>query len=357
MRNKILLFLLSISTNLSFGQITILNSFNPTNLSSLCGIGYDPINAKVWVYGCSSDSISCFSTSGVLQFSIPAAGESANDVDIEIAPVPLSINGNNYPQGQLLFVNGETGVAEIYVLNNSNGTLLDSLSTKFGNSHVVGGSYHPARNTFFLVQDNVPSTALQNLITEIDPLNGDTLNIFQITNSFNVSFGDIEIGSNGNLFVVSSAEDSIAEFTPTGSLVQMHDLPTGINSPSGIALDCPNGEAWVANNNGVIYHLGGFPCGTTHISEYSTPSFQIINISPNPFQSTITFSIAQHHSEKINITLQNALGQVVKNMYTGISLAGDNKFSMDCTTLSEGIYYLEVSSPTQKEGKKIIKIN
>lgn len=243
-------------------QIVLLDSFNPSGASSLCGIGYDPDAAHVWIYGCSASTIQSYTTSGVLLESFTAPGGTANDVDVEIAPEQLTINSSTVPQGQLLFVNGESGVADIFAVDNVSGVIIETLTTDFGASHVVGGSYHPVRHTFFMVQDNVPSTALENLIAEVDPVTGDILQSFQITNFFSVSFGDIEVGANGNLFVVSSIEDSIAEFTPSGTLVTMHALPEGVGNLSGIAIDCASGEAWVSNTSGNVYHLGQFPGGS-----------------------------------------------------------------------------------------------
>ncbi|HUM46318.1 MAG TPA: hypothetical protein PLD84_05290, partial [Chitinophagales bacterium] len=243
-------------------QITLLGSFNPSGEGSLCGIGYDPDAAKVWIYGCSSSTIQSYSTAGVLINSFAEPGGTANDVDVEVAPVALSLNGTSVAQGQVLFINGESNAAEIYAIDNVSGAVLATLNTAFGASHVVGGSYHPIRGTFFMVQDNVPSSTLENLIGEVDPLTGTILQSFQITDHFSVSFGDVEVGANGNLFIVSSVESSIAEYTPAGIFVQEHALPVGVSSLSGIAIDCAAGEAWVSNTSGVVYHLGQFPGNT-----------------------------------------------------------------------------------------------
>lgn len=271
----------------SYAQITLLDSFNPSGASSVCGIGYDPDASQVWIYGCNASEIQSYTTTGVLLNSFSAPGGTANDVDIEIAPNPLLINGNPIPQGQLLFINGESNAAEIYAINSASGVVIETLNTNFGDSHVVGGSYHPIRSTFFMIQDNVPSSTLENLIAEIDPLNGNTIQTFQITNFFSVSYGDIEVGANGNLFVVSSAEDlSIAEFTPQGEFVQFHALPAGVSNLSGIAIDCASGEAWVSNTSGIVFHLGQFPGGS--------PSPIIIADGPTTFcsGSSVTLSVA-----------------------------------------------------------------
>ncbi|MBK7966917.1 MAG: hypothetical protein IPK10_17740 [Bacteroidetes bacterium] len=242
--------------------INIVSSFNPSATGSLCGLGYDPDSSYLWIYGCSSATIQRYSTSGVLLGSVPVAGGAANDVDVEVAPVNLTLNTGSISKGQLLLVNGESGVADIFAYSKTTGLVTDTLITSFGNSHVVGGAYHELRNTFFLIQDNVPGAALENMVAEIHPVTGATLNTFQTTGVFNVSFGDIEVGANGNLFIVSSAQSGIAEYTPTGTFVKIHNLPAIVHDLSGIALDCNTNQAWVCTNGGVVYQLGQFPCGS-----------------------------------------------------------------------------------------------
>jgi hypothetical protein len=218
-----------------------------------------------------------------LLLSFPVVGGIANDVDIEIAPVSFQIRENTYPKGQLLFINGESGTADIYVIDNFTGAVLDTLQTQFGASHVVGGAYHHSRQTFFLVQDNVPNPEMRNRIAEINPINGDTIQIFQTTeasNNFSVSFGDLDISTNDHLYVVSSIQDSIAEFTPEGTFVQAHKIPTGVGVLSALAIDCSAGEAWVTSSqSGNVYHLGNFPCETVSMVESHKSE---IRVFPNP---------------------------------------------------------------------------
>jgi len=145
--------------------------------------------------------------------------------------VDLTLNGTAVAAGSLLAINGESASAEVYAVDKGTGAIFKSLNTTFGHSHVVGGAYHPSRNTFFLVEDRVPSgTVNDSVVAEINPSNVSVLNSFQITgilSTFTVNYGDIDIGANGNLFIVSSDESTIAEFTPTGAFVQELALPSG----------------------------------------------------------------------------------------------------------------------------------
>ncbi len=245
-------------------QTVTLSTFNPSEIGDLCGIGFDAAGGTVWVYSCSNPDIHSYTTDGTFLTAIPRPGESANDVDLEIAPEALTLGTTAVPAGTLLLINGEAGTADIYAVDTDTGDVIASLDTAFGISHVVGGAYHPIRDTFFLVQDNVPGVDDENRVAEIDPVNGAVLGTFQVTDYFSVFYGDIEVSaSTGNLFLVSSVESSIGEFTPTGEFVQVHDLPTGVTSLSGIALDCSENEAWVSGTGGVVWRLGGVACGSS----------------------------------------------------------------------------------------------
>jgi hypothetical protein len=243
-------------------QLAVLDSWNPAQAADLCGLGFDPAARHVWVYGCSAADVQRYSTSGVFQNAVPRPGESANDVDVELAPEPLTLAGTtDLPKGALLFVNGETAVAEIYAVDKTSGAVLAALGTAFGGSHVVGGAYHRERDTFFLVQDRVPGAATGNRIAEVDRASGAVLSSFAIGTTFDVNFGDVEVcAGTGNLLVASSFEARLAEYTPAGAFVAYHALPAGVTSLAGIGLDDAAGEVWAAGTGGTVWRLGGGGC-------------------------------------------------------------------------------------------------
>lgn len=328
-------------------SITLLSSFNPSGATSLCGLGYDPDSSHLWIYGCNAATIQRYSTSGTLLGSVNAAGGSANDVDVEMAPVDLTLNTGSISKGQLLFVNGETGVADIYAYSKTTGLVTDTLITSFGNSHVVGGAYHELRNTFFLVQDNVPGAAFENLIAEVHPVTGATLNTFQTTGIFNISFGDIEVGENGNLFVVSSIESGIAEFTPAGTFLKIHALPAGVNDLSGIALDCNSNQAWVCSNAGVVYQLGQFPCGNIPSVQLNLGLFiegyytDVNEMRPVLANSSISSNLLECDSVEVELRGMNSPYAVFANYTTVLRTDGLASLSLPISFLG-GTYYIVV---------------
>ena len=138
-------------------------------------------------------------------------------------------------------INGESGVVEVYALDKSDGTVLAILVTAYGGSHVVGGGYHPTRDTLFFIQDTVPAGIPGDRVGEVDPVTGAVLNTFQTTPGYSVFFGDLDIAQSGNLLLVSSSQSTLAEFTPAGALVQTMPLPIGVSGLSGIAVTSESG--------------------------------------------------------------------------------------------------------------------
>src|SRR5690606_21807273 len=105
-----------------------------------------------------------------------------------------------------------------------------------------------------------------NTVAEVNPATGEIIDSFRpIEQGYSVNFGDMDVSAaSRNLFIVSSAESTIAEFTPDGAFVRELPLPLPGTGLAGIGLIDGTGEAWVSSTGGVIYRLGGFPapsCG------------------------------------------------------------------------------------------------
>ncbi|MFZ2872943.1 MAG: dockerin type I domain-containing protein [Phycisphaerales bacterium] len=241
------------------GQLTQVAQF-PTGASSV-GLGFDWENDVVVTYPSFGAVLKRYSGVGSPMSDLARPGGSANDADVDIAKGAFMLGGSPVPAGTVLYIDGESGVAEVYAVSSS-GTVIASLVTAFGTSHVVGGAFHPGRGTLFLLQDKVPGGTGTNRVAEIDPATGGVLQTWQVTASrptFTVNFGDLDVGGNGNVFIVSSDEETVGEFTPTGAFVAEHALPSGVTSLCGIGFDATRCEAWVLNTSGVASKLAGFP--------------------------------------------------------------------------------------------------
>jgi hypothetical protein len=229
-----------------------------TAFGRLCGLAFHGTRASLWVLPCVGSTIHELDTAGAQRSSLARPGEPADDGDLDVTGEPLSLGDRSLAAGTLLFVNGETDVAELYPLDTETGA---PFATAFGNSHVVGGAHHAERGSFFAVQDRVPGGALGNLVAELDLATGAVQNTFSTLPNFQVNYGDLDVcASSGHLFLVSSVEPAIAELTPEGDFVAAHALPEGITELSGLAIDDGSGRAWVASTGGRIAELAGFPC-------------------------------------------------------------------------------------------------
>lgn len=225
-------------------------------LGGLCGLGFDVADEQVWLYPCNGADVHIADTAGAAVTAVTRPGESADDVDVDTATAAFTLGETAVAEGDMLFFNGEAGPVDVYVLG---GAAAPALTMVFGDSHVVGGSFHPGRGTLFVVQDR--QSALEpNIIAEVDPLTGATVASFSVADVFSVNFGDLTVcPASGSLFLVSSDETTLAELTPTGALVAEYPLPPEVSGPSGVGLTGAGG-AWVTGTGGQVYEMAGVPC-------------------------------------------------------------------------------------------------
>ena len=97
--------------------------------------------------------------------------------------------------------------------------------------------------------------------------------------------------------------------------------------------------------------LGTVPLCVTGINNIEDNSQ--INISPNPFTSSIVVKMHQHKAENISFTILNSLGQVVFHAQENI-LSTDSKV-LDLSFLSIGVYIFELTIDGERSINKLIK--
>lgn len=349
-------YALFLSTVLAYSaasaQLTILSQFNPSNTGGTCGIAYNAPAGEIMVIGCNASTIDRYAMDGTFLSSTTMVGGSANDVDVDMSPSDLVMNGTFVAQGQLLLVNGETGAAEIYAIDEVTNTVIDTLAAAFGDSHVVGGSYHPQRGTFFLVQDNVPGGFVENRIAEIDATTGDTLQTFSVQPYFDVNYGDLDISPvSGHLFVVSSSDAGVAEFTPDGAFVQNHALPIGVSSLSGIALDNDLQGAWVCTTTGEVFRLGNFPVALSEVHVERT-----FSVAPNPANDITTVSFDLNLGAAASLTLLDAMGRPVQ-LWPATSLTPWGRVALDLGDLGSGAYTLQLRDGDRSSSARLMIVH
>lgn len=245
-------------------NLRFINSYSLPQSEGLCGIAHNPYADQLWVYGCNSNKIDLYDLNGGYQRSIPMIGGVANDVDLTMAPTDIRFPLRTVPTGALLLINGNYGRTTIYALDAEDGRLIDSLQTNFGVDHVIGGSYHPGRESFFLLQDHLAVDGMQNTIAEVEARSGELLQTIYVGDRYPIFYGDLDISlCTGHLFFVSSELSRMVEMSPEGDVIQELSLPGGIRSPSGLSLDCTGGQAWISRNSSSFsaFLIEGLDCG------------------------------------------------------------------------------------------------
>ncbi len=330
MKKACILFLILCSHQVK-AQLFPCNSWPAPGPNDICALGYDKVQQHIWIYHCNADSLICLDTNGQKLVALKAPGEIADDVDIDIAPVSFQFAGTTIPQGTLLFINGETDSAEIYAMDPLTGIVLDTLFTSFGNHHVQGGAYHIPSGTIFFVQDGAAGLTLGDRVAEINVNTGQVIQSWSFGNLYNVYLGDLEGAENGNLYIVSSAEDSILEITTQGQFVQRYELTFSIGSISGFDFDCATGSIWACNTVGNVYHFIHSNCNSaTGISTADNTS-QVLTVYPNPSEGIFRFN-----RELEAFTVFDVWGNEV--------LCNTEKCrQLDMHSFSDGIYLLRTS--------------
>ncbi|MFN8359065.1 MAG: hypothetical protein U0264_04035 [Candidatus Kapaibacterium sp.] len=82
------------------------------------------------------------------------------------------------------------------------------------------------------------------------------------------------------------------------------------------------------------------PAKPNNVEQISTSaSIPSLSIQPNPAYTTVTLTFALPHTERVTISLRDALGREVQRISEGELQAGGYQTHIDCSTLAVGAYY------------------
>lgn len=106
-------------------------------------------------------------------------------------------------------------------------------------------------------------------------------------------------------------------------------------------------------NNVYIDDINLYPASMSSLTEQSITTS--LKLFPNPLQETATIQIDQVKTEQVTISLYNAMGQKIQDLYTGEMPAGENQINWSTADLTEGVYILQVQSGSNLKTLKLIK--
>ena len=253
-------------------QISLLGSFDPSELGQLNAIGFDSSSETVYLHESRSDEVHQYSPAGELLRSIPDRVNQGNDSDLEFSDVPLQLAGTLVPANTLLVTANEILPPQFSAVDKETGDVLAQLDLdRLAIGRLTGGAYHPLRNSLFVIDWTM------DLIHEVELAGGSILNSFGFGENWDAFFSDVEVAPGSNrLYLVSSLQPRIRVLESDGTFVHDVDVTRlGISGMSGIAFENDTGHAWISSSNGTVYHvadlatarlcgpIGDFDCSET----------------------------------------------------------------------------------------------
>lgn len=91
-----------------------------------------------------------------------------------------------------------------------------------------------------------------------------------------------------------------------------------------------------------------------HVDSPVATSSDWLQVSPNPFVSTVDIRLLQSFNGQLDISLTDATGNVVYQLTTK-AYQGSQKISLDLPELSRGVYFLKVITDSDERSVKLVK--
>ena len=221
-----------------------------TGLGRLNGIGFNPMNRRLYVHGEFDNTIEIFDRYGFLMGSIPDPGEAGYASDYFFSETDVMIGNQVIPAGSMLVIEDHNiSETRLIATDPDTGAILATQAIDIPNhGQFVGGTYCPETQTFFVVSFS------SDIIYEVDGNTGLELNQFPVGGGFDVYYGDIEFNPrDGLLHVVGSSQNTIRQMTTSGEFVR--DVPVPAISMTGVGFDPATGAAWVCSLDGNVYRI------------------------------------------------------------------------------------------------------
>ena len=151
------------------------------------------------------------------------------------------------------------------------------------------------------------------------------------------AMGSVQQLDNGNKLIGWGLCDSVAatEVSPDGTTEWEMRLPIG-------------------HYNYRMYKAANDPLASRTVSQTSAPTIRFEQNYPNPFSSSTTISFTTGSYTSVNLTVYDALGRVVRNLFDGTVEKGQYATKLDAGELPGGMYVCKLATPSAVQTKVII---
>ncbi len=163
------------------------------------------------------------------------------------------------------------------------------------------------------------------------------------------------VGKNSSPWNVYSGNKSISLSTKrqTYSLSFIMNDPTDRAARVGFDIGASKEDIVLDN---VFLSMGRWPAAVTRSVQESPGSFQLLQNSPNPFNTKTTIKYELPEAALITLDIYDVNGKLVENLLQSYALAGTRSVQWDGTEFASGTYFYKLSTENFIQVKKMVLI-
>jgi len=322
--------------DLSLTTMSLINTFSLTVLEP-SGLAFDKANNQLYTVSDNTGLVYRLSTSGVTLQTLNYSGSDLEGVSM-------------YKPGKLLVaVEGTRELIEydcvndVFISSNTMSYSNTDLSAGGDNSRIEGVTYDALNDEIYFLNEKNPGALVKadgsfNVLSE-HPLNyaGDYS-------------GAHYVEETGNLWLASDQASTVYKCATNGTVIDSYQLKTSggntLDKLEGITIDYDNQLLYVVSDGGqelYVYQINNPVLGVTNVDVFNK---EALKVYPNPVKNNL--NIGLNNEEKITkISIYNPLGQLEK-------VISNNPQNIDVSSLSSGMYFLEVKTNNHTYTKKLI---
>jgi photosystem II stability/assembly factor-like uncharacterized protein len=159
-----------------------------------------------------------------------------------------------------------------------------------------------------------------------------------------------------------TTEDGICKSTNSGGSFSLeYSQPNNfsynhmsfVTTPNDNSMTVVNG--WAVTDNGGISHYGE-TIGITPIGTNIPKNYSLQQNYPNPFNPVTFIQFDMPKKDFVQLKVYDALGNLVKELFSGQLIAGSYKADFDASGYASGIYFYSITTSDFRETKRMVLI-